>query len=44
MDNSAVSNATHRLIEPLVASSEVNGLRIDHPDGLSNPRDYYYKL
>ena len=44
MDNRAVFNATHRLIERLIASGEVNSLRIHHPDGLSDPHDYYCEL
>jgi (1->4)-alpha-D-glucan 1-alpha-D-glucosylmutase len=44
MDDRAVFNATHRLIERLIASGEVNSLRIHHPDGLSDPHDYYCEL
>lgn len=36
--------ATHRLISELVASGKVNGLRIDHPDGLYDPLEYYRRL
>ena len=31
---------THRLILRLVREGKVTGLRIDHPDGLFDPRDY----
>jgi len=36
--------ATHRLVSELVASGKVNGLRIDHPDGLYDPLEYYRRL
>src|SRR5581483_11732359 len=36
--------ATHRLISELVATGKVNGLRIDHPDGLYDPVEYYRRL
>ncbi|MFP5348467.1 MAG: malto-oligosyltrehalose synthase [Gammaproteobacteria bacterium] len=36
--------ATHRLIAKLVAAGHVNGLRIDHPDGLYEPVEYYRRL
>jgi len=35
---------THRLIFKLLAEGKVNGLRIDHPDGLWNPPQYFYRL
>ncbi|MGD2113096.1 MAG: malto-oligosyltrehalose synthase, partial [Gammaproteobacteria bacterium] len=44
MDNSEVFDATHRLIERLVTGGQVHGLRIDHPDGLSDPYDYCCRL
>ncbi len=39
-----VFEATHRLILRLVEEGKVNGLRIDHPDGLFNPRGYLRRL
>lgn len=39
-----VFEATHRLVTELVASGIVDGLRIDHPDGLRDPRGYYERL
>ncbi|HEX6371918.1 MAG TPA: malto-oligosyltrehalose synthase [Longimicrobium sp.] len=39
-----VFQATHRLILNLVREGKVTGLRIDHPDGLFDPRDYLVTL
>ncbi len=35
---------THRLVLDLVAEGLVDGLRIDHPDGLADPRGYLERL
>jgi (1->4)-alpha-D-glucan 1-alpha-D-glucosylmutase len=39
-----VFDATHRLILRLVEEKKVSGLRIDHPDGLFDPRGYLRRL
>ena len=39
-----VFDAVHRLVLELVGTGAVTGLRIDHPDGLYLPRDYFAKL
>jgi (1->4)-alpha-D-glucan 1-alpha-D-glucosylmutase len=39
-----VFDETHRLIGDLVAVGIVDGLRIDHPDGLRDPAGYYEQL
>jgi (1->4)-alpha-D-glucan 1-alpha-D-glucosylmutase len=39
-----VFQATHHLILSLVEEGKVDGLRIDHPDGLYNPREYFERL
>jgi (1->4)-alpha-D-glucan 1-alpha-D-glucosylmutase len=44
MENESVFQATHRLILSLVAEGKVDGLRIDHPDGLYNPGEYFDRL
>ncbi len=44
MENSEVFCKTHQLILELVARGKVNGLRIDHPDGLYDPRKYLRQL
>jgi (1->4)-alpha-D-glucan 1-alpha-D-glucosylmutase len=44
MENPAVFAATHCLIRSLIASHKVTGLRIDHCDGMFNPRQYLIRL
>jgi (1->4)-alpha-D-glucan 1-alpha-D-glucosylmutase len=39
-----VFDATHELLLRLVAEGAVTGLRIDHPDGLADPRGYLRRL
>ncbi len=36
--------ATHRLLMELLAAGAVDGVRIDHPDGLWDPEGYFYDL
>ncbi|WP_029431793.1 malto-oligosyltrehalose synthase [Blastococcus sp. URHD0036] len=43
-EDSEVFAATHRLVLELVESGAVDGLRIDHPDGLADPRAYLERL
>jgi malto-oligosyltrehalose synthase len=38
--NPEVLEATHRRVLEWVEQGKIGGLRIDHPDGLYNPRDY----
>ncbi|MBA2432049.1 MAG: malto-oligosyltrehalose synthase, partial [Chthoniobacterales bacterium] len=44
MELPEVFEATHQLLLELVGNGSVTGLRIDHPDGLFLPRDYFTKL
>ena len=44
MEDEVVFDATHRLMLELVASGKVDGLRIDHPDGLYDPAGYFDRL
>ena len=44
MENDAVFDATHRLALELVREHKLDGLRIDHPDGLYDPAQYFEKL
>ena len=44
MENPEVFAATHCLIRSLIASHQVTGLRIDHCDGMFNPRQYLIRL
>jgi (1->4)-alpha-D-glucan 1-alpha-D-glucosylmutase len=39
-----VFETTHRLVIDLVRNGAITGLRIDHPDGLYLPRQYFEKL
>jgi (1->4)-alpha-D-glucan 1-alpha-D-glucosylmutase len=39
-----VFDATHRLLFQLIDAGHVTGLRIDHIDGLANPREYLSRL
>ncbi|RRR75103.1 MAG: malto-oligosyltrehalose synthase [Candidatus Viridilinea halotolerans] len=39
-----VLQATHQLVFRLLATGQANGLRIDHPDGLWNPPNYFRQL
>ena len=44
MDNPEVFEATHRLVLELMGAGVLDGLRIDHPDGLYDPLGYYRRL
>ncbi len=44
MERLEVFDATHRLVLDLAASGKVDGLRIDHPDGLLDPAGYFRRL
>jgi len=44
MEDEAVFQATHRLVFSLVADGKVDGLRVDHPDGLYDPAQYFERL
>ena len=44
VEEPAVFDATHEVIVRLVAEGLVDGLRIDHPDGLADPRGYLARL
>ena len=39
-----VFDATHALLLELIADGSLDGLRIDHPDGLADPRGYVRRL
>ena len=43
-ENAATFEATHRRIGQLVRDGAVEALRIDHPDGLYDPRAYFARL
>lgn len=44
MENEAVFEATHALVLALAADGEADGLRIDHSDGLYDPKQYFERL
>ncbi|RZI83987.1 MAG: malto-oligosyltrehalose synthase [Rubrivivax sp.] len=44
MEREEVFEATHRTIFQWLQSRKVAGLRIDHPDGLSDPQAYFTRL
>lgn len=44
MEREEVFDATHRLIVDLVAKGKIDGVRIDHPDGLYDPLQYLRRL
>ncbi len=44
VENPEVFETTHAKVLQLVAEGLVDGLRIDHPDGLANPREYLERL
>jgi (1->4)-alpha-D-glucan 1-alpha-D-glucosylmutase len=44
VEDPAVFDATHELLVDLVRRGDLDGLRIDHPDGLHDPRGYLERL
>ncbi|HVM25092.1 MAG TPA: malto-oligosyltrehalose synthase [Candidatus Limnocylindrales bacterium] len=44
MEDERVFTETHALILELVADHRIQGLRIDHPDGLRDPAGYFARL
>jgi (1->4)-alpha-D-glucan 1-alpha-D-glucosylmutase len=44
MEKSEVFTATHGLILRLLREGKVHGVRIDHPDGLYDPQQYFQRL
>ena len=44
MENPEVFDATHQLLLRLIKEGKLDGLRLDHPDGLYDPEAYFHKL
>lgn len=44
MEREEVFEATHKLLFELIEQGLVRGLRIDHPDGLWDPKQYFERL
>jgi (1->4)-alpha-D-glucan 1-alpha-D-glucosylmutase len=44
MENELVFEVTHRFVLDLLRQGKIDGLRIDHPDGLYDPAQYFQRL
>jgi len=44
VEDPAVFEATHRLVARLAKRGGIDGVRIDHPDGLVDPKQYFDRL
>ncbi len=44
IDNEEVFEVTHRLVLELIGAGKIDGLRIDHADGLYDPAGYFRRL
>jgi (1->4)-alpha-D-glucan 1-alpha-D-glucosylmutase len=44
VEDAEVFETTHRRVLELVREGLVDGVRVDHPDGLANPREYLERL
>src|SRR5262249_36328323 len=44
VENPTVFENTHRLLLELIGAGKIDGLRVDHPDGLRNPEEYFQRL
>jgi malto-oligosyltrehalose synthase/4-alpha-glucanotransferase len=44
MEDDAVFEATHRMALTLAVEGKIEGIRIDHPDGLYDPTQYFRRL
>ncbi|MDD5010147.1 MAG: malto-oligosyltrehalose synthase, partial [Syntrophorhabdaceae bacterium] len=44
MQKEDVFRETHKLIFELIGGGKITGLRVDHPDGLYNPSEYFHRL
>jgi (1->4)-alpha-D-glucan 1-alpha-D-glucosylmutase len=44
VEDPAIFEKTHREVLRWVAAGDIDGIRVDHPDGLSNPGDYMRML
>lgn len=43
-ENEEVFEKTHQFVLRLLNEGKINGLRVDHPDGLYDPRQYFRRL
>ncbi|HEV2703815.1 MAG TPA: alpha-amylase family glycosyl hydrolase, partial [Steroidobacteraceae bacterium] len=43
-ERAEVFTAAHERFRKMIAAGEIDGLRVDHPDGLRDPREYFRRL
>ncbi|MEO8205889.1 MAG: malto-oligosyltrehalose synthase [Chthoniobacterales bacterium] len=44
VESEKVFTATHQRIQEMIHAGELDGLRIDHPDGLRDPAEYFERI
>ncbi|HXX35008.1 MAG TPA: alpha-amylase family glycosyl hydrolase, partial [Thermodesulfobacteriota bacterium] len=44
VEDAGVFREVHQFVFKLIRGGKVTGLRVDHPDGLYNPVEYFYRL
>ncbi|HTD72079.1 MAG TPA: malto-oligosyltrehalose synthase [Steroidobacteraceae bacterium] len=44
VESPEVATATHARIQQMIAEGEIDGVRVDHPDGLRDPLQYFERL
>ena len=44
VESPEVATATHARIQQMIAEGEIDGVRVDHPDGLREPLQYFERL
>ncbi|MEO6054034.1 MAG: malto-oligosyltrehalose synthase [Chthoniobacterales bacterium] len=44
VENEKVFNATHQRIQEMISAGELDGVRVDHPDGLHDPEEYFERV
>jgi len=44
MESPAVMAAAHQRIQSMIRDGDIEGVRVDHPDGLRAPREYFRRL
>jgi (1->4)-alpha-D-glucan 1-alpha-D-glucosylmutase len=44
VENLTVFENTHRLLFELIGEGKIDGLRVDHPDGLRDPEQYFQRV
>ena len=44
VEDAGTFDAVHRLVKKLIAEGKLQGLRLDHIDGLRDPAQYFQRL